>query len=319
MKKIIPRLGKWMVILIAFSIGLEIFLWATPFGIPSRMDIYGRRKSFLKNNLNDAFLRIVCLGDSLTFGYKIKEKYAWPTILRNRMRSIEDRTDIEVLNAGIRGHTSAQLLERLDRDVSSRSPDLVIVWVGMNDAWLISDSGSEGKSPSFRKPSPFLYLETINSIVSSDLLSRFARRFRPDRKTGNLTARVPLEKFQTNIRNLCTSLRMNGLDNTLFLSLPELTPPVGAPNAATILQRKTLRIYNSMLTTLAARRGFRCVDLSGMYLTKGASIYKADGIHLNRKGTAALVEWLYPEVEEALKNKRRMKKIHEPRALSKNI
>lgn len=39
----------------------------------------------------------------------------------------------EVWNAGRPGDTTAELLKRFDRDVASHSPDLVILWAGVND------------------------------------------------------------------------------------------------------------------------------------------------------------------------------------------
>ena len=130
------RTGKGIFILLGLLLCLEIFLRITPLGVPGRMDGYGRRKSFLKSSVEVPYRRIICLGDSLTFGYKIREKYAWPTILGNRMRSIEDRQDIEVLNAGITGHTTAQVIDRLGRDVFAFRPGLTIIWIGLNDGWL---------------------------------------------------------------------------------------------------------------------------------------------------------------------------------------
>ena len=303
MKKIILRSAKWLLLLMGFFIGVEVFLRVTPFGIPSRMDVYGRRKSFSETALKAPHFRIVCIGDSLTFGYKIKEDYAWPTLLGNRMRSIEGRQDIEVLNAGITGHASAQVNERLDRDVLARHPDLVIVWIGLNDGWLVPVPDSEDRPRPFDRPSPFLFLETVNSFLSSDALFRLAEKFRTDRESGILKARVPLEAFQSNIRRLCTSLKANALDNTLFLSLPEVSSTFKRKREGSDLQRKTLRIYDTMLSTLANIRGFRVVRVAGMYLTKGPEIYKADGLHLNLKGNSALVDLIYPEVDKALNSR----------------
>lgn len=300
LKRIFLRSGKWILILIGLVIGLEIFLRITPLGVPSRMDVYGRRRSFSKSSMNSPHFRVVCIGDSLTFGYKIKEKYAWPTLLGNRMRSIEGRQDIEVLNAGITGHTSIQVNERLDRDVLSRHPDLVIVWIGLNDGWLGPVPDSEEKPRPFDKPSPFLFLETVNSFVSSDTLFRLAERIRASRESEILKARVPLEEFQRNIRRLCTSLKANGLGNALFLSLPEVRSALKWKGGGADLQRKTHRIYNVMMSTLVHNRGFHIVSLAGMYLTKGSEIYKADGVHLNNKGHSFLTDIIYPDVEKAL-------------------
>ena len=40
-----------------------------------------------------------------------------------------------VVNAGVSGNTSLQLLERWERDVMSRAPDVVFCMIGINDVW----------------------------------------------------------------------------------------------------------------------------------------------------------------------------------------
>jgi lysophospholipase L1-like esterase len=42
---------------------------------------------------------------------------------------------IEVVNAGISGHKSNDMLERFGRDVIDKKPDLVTISVGVNDVW----------------------------------------------------------------------------------------------------------------------------------------------------------------------------------------
>lgn len=73
-----------------------------------------------------AHAAILALGDSLTQGVGAKPHEAWPTLL-------EERTDWEVINAGISGHTSAQALERLPDLLDEHQPALVIVCIGGND------------------------------------------------------------------------------------------------------------------------------------------------------------------------------------------
>lgn len=47
--------------------------------------------------------------------------------------SVAALTAVEVINAGRGGHSSADLLARVERDVIAREPDLVVVLVGTND------------------------------------------------------------------------------------------------------------------------------------------------------------------------------------------
>jgi acyl-CoA thioesterase-1 len=75
---------------------------------------------------------IVCLGDSLTAGNgatvvgKDDKSKAWPAFLQNKV-------NIPVINAGVSGDTTAQGLARVKRDVLSKNPRIVIIFLGNND------------------------------------------------------------------------------------------------------------------------------------------------------------------------------------------
>ncbi len=75
-------------------------------------------------------LRIVALGDSLSAGYLLPQKNAFPTVLERVLR--EKGRKVEVSNAGVSGDTASGGLERLDWAVGEGA-DLVIVELGAND------------------------------------------------------------------------------------------------------------------------------------------------------------------------------------------
>lgn len=77
-------------------------------------------------NLDTPNEGIVCLGDSLTRGYGASAGNSYPEQLSRILGE-------PVINAGIDGNTSADALARLERDVLSHSPRLVIVLLGGND------------------------------------------------------------------------------------------------------------------------------------------------------------------------------------------
>ena len=74
--------------------------------------------------------RIVALGDSLTAGYLLPQKNAFPTVLERVLR--ERGRKVEVSNAGVSGDTASGGLERLDWAVGDGA-DLAIVELGAND------------------------------------------------------------------------------------------------------------------------------------------------------------------------------------------
>lgn len=69
-------------------------------------------------------MKVVCLGDSITFGQHLDRDLAWPSLLRG----------YEVTNAGVPGDTTRLGLERFPRQVQVPMPDAVIIQFGHNDA-----------------------------------------------------------------------------------------------------------------------------------------------------------------------------------------
>jgi acyl-CoA thioesterase I len=70
--------------------------------------------------------RIVCFGDSLTFGTGASSGKDYPSQLSKMISR-------PVINAGVPGDTTASALKRLERDVLSYSPDIVLITLGGND------------------------------------------------------------------------------------------------------------------------------------------------------------------------------------------
>jgi acyl-CoA thioesterase-1 len=73
---------------------------------------------------------IVAVGDSLTAGFGVDERDAWPAQLERRLRA--DGYRWKVVNAGISGETSAGARARIDW-VLGLKPDIVVVETGAND------------------------------------------------------------------------------------------------------------------------------------------------------------------------------------------
>ncbi|WLP95775.1 GDSL-type esterase/lipase family protein [Psychrobacter sp. M13] len=68
---------------------------------------------------------VVALGDSLTYGYSVDRDLSYPAVLA-------DMTGWKIINAGVNGNTSANVLWRIDT-VIAQNPDLVLLSVGGNN------------------------------------------------------------------------------------------------------------------------------------------------------------------------------------------
>ena len=126
-------------------------------------------------------MKIICLGDSLTYGYGVYMDECWVYL-------IQKETGMRVLNRGINGDTTGYMLERARRRVIPNDVafgDLVIIMGGANDALMygtnhydsdnilkiaemMSDEGAipiVGIQPGFRKSrNPFYGPMNVDSL-----------------------------------------------------------------------------------------------------------------------------------------------------------
>ena len=91
-------------------------------------------------------IRIVCLGDSVTFGYRVptvwperpndfdRQALPYPVLLEKELRAANPARQIEVVTMAVPGYTSYQGLAWLRRDIDRLKPDLLTIGFGWNDA-----------------------------------------------------------------------------------------------------------------------------------------------------------------------------------------
>lgn len=77
--------------------------------------------------------RIVFLGDSITQAGGRPNGYI--TLVKNAINEQLKDLDITVINAGISGHKVPDCQARLERDVLSKNPTVVVIYIGINDVW----------------------------------------------------------------------------------------------------------------------------------------------------------------------------------------
>ena len=98
------------------------------------------------SSVNDATagrpFSILMLGDSITKGVRqgVAEDETFSAVVERELRG--DGYAVEVIREGIGGERTDQALERLERDVIARDPDIVTVMYGTNDAYV--DRGKDG-------------------------------------------------------------------------------------------------------------------------------------------------------------------------------
>lgn len=105
---------------------------------------------------SDSAVRIAFLGDSVTQGcFEIYEKldggietifdprHTYHEYLRQIFATLYPKVPINIINAGLSGDTAPGGLKRIDCDVLSSNPDLVVVCFGLNDSTRGKDAVGE--------------------------------------------------------------------------------------------------------------------------------------------------------------------------------
>ena len=118
-------------------VGLELVLrLAGPFLRPALRGFDGAA-----NQLRPGTLRVLCVGDSHTYGLWVRPEESYPSRLRTELSPLAER--FVVLNAGVPGMNSSQLREAIPRLVDSFAPDIVLVMVGVADGWNLAALDAE--------------------------------------------------------------------------------------------------------------------------------------------------------------------------------
>jgi lysophospholipase L1-like esterase len=74
--------------------------------------------------------RILAVGDSLTYGMGVGADQTWPSVLQQRL---SQRRPVEVLNLGVCGYNSGDVVRVLRQHLTTLDPDLVVYGMCLND------------------------------------------------------------------------------------------------------------------------------------------------------------------------------------------
>jgi len=139
--------------------------------------------------------RIIFFGDSITQQGVSKNGYV--TLIKKSL----DSTKYEVLGAGIGGNKVYDLYLRLEDDVLNKKPDLVVIYVGINDVWHKQSSHTGTDYDKYLK----FYQALINKIqgVGSKVIL-VTPSVVGEKKDGTNELDADLNKYAAGIRELAT-------------------------------------------------------------------------------------------------------------------
>lgn len=199
-------------------------------------------------------IRIVCLGDSVTFGYRVPavwpekpseydpEWLPYPMLLEKHLREANPGRSIEVINMAVPGYTSHQGLAWLRRDINSLDPDLLTLSFGWNDV-SFSDAPDREAIDTGRRAVSLRWL-----IDTSQAFAHATRWLRSKQQAATTirrpVTRVSEQEYLNNFRELIRLANGKGA-GVIILAAPYRDRTTNPPEAALMAR------YRSALRSLA--------------------------------------------------------------------
>jgi len=237
--------------------------------------------------------RILTLGGSNVWGDgQPTAATAWPALLENDLRG--RGLDVEVLNAGVRGFDSFQIMVLFTRYAVRYQPDLVVVYLGFNDSGATYGlstlrelylAGHE-KTP-VRRLQRFFHRSLLYNALTRAVLA-LRRPLEDTAGSGPLHETNPVSDFKANLRDIVAAARAAGAPTVLATEFYGINfRREEKPGRALDLRRATAQV--------AEETGAPFLDAYGYFAALDdplAFVWPHDPVHFNSEGHARLARLL---------------------------
>ncbi|MBN1593837.1 MAG: hypothetical protein JW941_11405 [Candidatus Coatesbacteria bacterium] len=208
----------------------------------NRISSLGFRGEEISQEKPEGMLRILCLGDSCTYGAMVSEMDAYPGVLERLLATQLKPRQVEVINGGVVGYSSLQALLSLEEKGFALSPDIVTICACYNDAGTIpgamvvddrdylpnkTDAELYGFWPQLAtKWKIRLGASRVFSLLDRAITSLFESLHEPsnNRESGTepKRRRVGIPEYEANLTKLADECRERGIEVVMMsLSLPD--------------------------------------------------------------------------------------------------
>ena len=259
-------------------------------------------------------LRVVCFGDSSTFGIGARMEDTWPAQLQQLLAegivdgnaSAADETSVrrvEVINAGVPGYTSHQGLQHMRQKLDEFDPDIVMASYANNDFWHWDDQTDAQHAERLNRAGSLRRVLMQSRIVQ--IMDTAYARVRDQSATQTVataspnqhwaeaatfnyfapneewTRRVPLESFRENVNQMADLCDQRHLP-LILVKWPDQPQAAGkwSPRIA----------YQNVLEDIAAERTLQIADVVSLFQeNRGWSVstyVPNDIVHVNRDGNS---------------------------------
>lgn len=243
-----------------------------------KINSLGFRGGEISPEKREGVARIVCIGDSGTFGvwFGKHAKRNWDSYPEYLGAILNENgyENTEVINAGVVGYASSHTLRQLMTKVLRIKPDIIVLRTGFND---IADMGHPFFRQYYIKEPPGFFLGWLMYNWPESRLVRllsWAEREFQSAVVGNEQNFVTLGEFKENVSRIIDAARDNGID-LLIVDYPLRDSSTGLHKqeryltwyygAETLLEfHKKHGAYQNALSEIATERGVKVVDIQSL-------------------------------------------------------
>jgi len=263
----------------------------------------GFRSDEISGEKPDGGLRIICLGDSQTFGNGVAQPDVYPAqleaILESRLES-----PVEVINTGVQAYDTLQEVRLLERHAGALNPDIVTLGFYINDIFEARGknrseavgAGGEMKRHGLKRFTPYRLIYLVKrSRVMILVLERLSRSKQSDKYAEILAGRTPTfleESWAVIEQNLAAARDLAKAQGFRLIVFP-------IPAAPEFLQNGPDEAYRSRFIALANRLGIEHFDPTPALKASGGSFEENfiawDG-HINATSHRFIAESLAREI-----------------------
>jgi lysophospholipase L1-like esterase len=258
-----------------------------------RTNVHGLRGAELEVAKPPGVFRVMCLGDSCTFGSGAGEAGTFPAKLEGKIESMRRGLDAEVLNTGVPGFTSYQGRRYLEEYGWAFEPDVVVVTFGYNDCSGARGGGKRTFSEelvlsdkefgdSRRPPSPWACVRMAQRLRSTETVAI-------DLDDPRQKQRVSVEEFRDNLRSIVADCRARDVVPVLVVwpLRSQSGPDVPSDDA---FKDELVPLYQAAARELAAAEGVLLLDLVPLVQSRTSNF--VDKVHMNEEGYTYVAQQL---------------------------
>ncbi len=262
-------------------------------GFPASINSLGFRGKNIENKKN----KILCLGDSVTFGWSASgDQGTYP----HQLEKILNRPDTEVINSGVPRANSLHLLNTYLVKGAPLKPSLVLILEGWNDLLFQIAPAPQVSSAQIFWSQTFALVQFI-SMISKQIQNLIAAKtvLREREHVQVVIEWDRLKETEQSVQSLITLIKANG-STPILITLPHflksdmtfkekerfITYLLGWPNLSYEGWHHLVKEYNQRIRKIAQESGVTLADCENQIPAEDF----VDVCHLNDEGNRKLAQ-----------------------------